>query len=112
MYIARAMLGIVLRLSVLSSLAAGARPDRAYLTKRDGIEYNVFEHGATGSKLEFVKNSGVCETTEGVNSYSGYLTVGPNMNMFFWYGTSVNHMAPTPYTYTQRSTSAKRRLII
>lgn len=60
------------------------RSNTVSTVKRDGITYNVFEHRATGSKLEFVKNSGICETTPGVNQYSGYLSVGENMNMWFW----------------------------
>lgn len=51
----------------------------------NGIEYSVFNHGATGAKLQFVNNSGICETTEGVNQYSGYISVGEKMNMWFWY---------------------------
>lgn len=35
--------------------------------------------------MSFVNNSGICETTPGVNQYSGYVTVGDNMNMWFWY---------------------------
>lgn len=59
--------------------------DRRDVVERDGTVYNVFEHAATGAKLEFVKNSGICETTPGVNQYSGYLSVGTNMNMWFWF---------------------------
>lgn len=59
--------------------------DRRSFVERDGVNYTVFEHAATGAKLEFVKNSGICETTPGVNQYSGYLSVGDNMNMWFWY---------------------------
>ena len=33
------------------------------------------------TKLRFVKNSGVCETTPGVNQLSGYIDVGTNMSM-------------------------------
>jgi hypothetical protein len=54
------------------------------MVERDGVVYNVFEHAATGAKIEFVNNSGICETTKGVNQYSGYLSVGTNMNMWFW----------------------------
>ena len=43
---------------------------------RDGVEHTVFEHEATGAKIDFVTNSGICETTPGVNQYSGYLSVG------------------------------------
>lgn len=58
--------------------------DKRSLVERDGVTYNVFEHRATGAKMEFVTNSGICETTPGVNQYSGYLSVGPNENMWFW----------------------------
>ena len=28
---------------------------------------------------------GVCETTEGVGSYSGYIDIAPNVHVFFWF---------------------------
>ncbi|KAI1384015.1 putative carboxypeptidase S1 [Hypoxylon trugodes] len=59
--------------------------NKRYVEERNGVNYNVFEHAATNSKLSFVENSGICETTPGVNQYSGYITVGPNMNMWFWF---------------------------
>ena len=55
--------------------------DKRSFVERDGTNYTVFEHAATGAKMEFVTNSGICETTKGVNQYSGYLSVGSNMNM-------------------------------
>lgn len=33
------------------------------------------------TKLRFVRNSGVCETTPGVNQLSGYIDIGTNMSM-------------------------------
>lgn len=68
----------------LTTAAPSVKHDKRSLVERDGVVYNVFEHAATGAKLEFVKNSGICETTKGVNQYSGYLSVGTNMNMWFW----------------------------
>jgi carboxypeptidase D len=53
-------------------------------TVKNGVTYTVFEHAATGTKLEFVKNSGICETSTGVNQHSGYLSVRTNMNVWFW----------------------------
>lgn len=58
-----------------------APKDKRYFVERDGANFTVFEHAATGAKMEFVTNSGICETTPGVNQYSGYLSVGTNMNM-------------------------------
>lgn len=58
-----------------------ATKDKRSFVERDGVNFTVFEHAATGAKMEFVTNSGICETTPGVNQYSGYLSVGTNMNM-------------------------------
>ncbi|KAE8147827.1 Alpha/Beta hydrolase protein [Aspergillus avenaceus] len=65
-------------------------------TTKDGITYNVFNHAATGAKLEYVNNTGICETTKGVNTVSGYLSVGEDMNMFFWYFESRNNPKTAP----------------
>ena len=56
--------------------------DKRSFVERDGTNFTVFEHAATGAKMEFVTNSGICETTPGVKQYSGYLSVGTNMNMY------------------------------
>lgn len=42
----------------------------------EGVERTIWEHDATHAKIDFVTNSGVCETTRGVNQYSGYVDVG------------------------------------
>lgn len=71
-------------IALLVSLVAAApapKLDKRSFEVKDGVNYTVFEHAATGAKLQFVKNSGICETTPGVNQYSGYLSVGTNMNM-------------------------------
>lgn len=77
---------IALGLSAMSTALRGsaARVDKRYTEKLNGVHYNVFEHGITGAKVSYVNNSGICETTAGVNQYSGYVSVGDNMNMFFW----------------------------
>lgn len=58
--------------------------NRRSFVERDGTNFTVFEHAATGARMEFVANSGICETTPGVSQYSGYLSVGTNQNMWFW----------------------------
>ena len=58
--------------------------NRRSIVERDGVNHTVFEHANTGSKMDFVTNSGICETTPGVNQYSGYLSTGSNQNMWFW----------------------------
>ncbi|KAF2200356.1 putative carboxypeptidase S1 [Delitschia confertaspora ATCC 74209] len=78
------------------SLAAPALKDKRSMVERDGVKYNVFEHAATGAKIEFVSNSGICEKTPGVKQYSGYLSVGTNMNMWFWFFEARNNPTTAP----------------
>ncbi|RYC60002.1 hypothetical protein CHU98_g6230 [Xylaria longipes] len=42
--------------------------------------------------------SGVCETTPGVNSYSGYVDLDENTHMFFWFFESRNNPNESPIT--------------
>jgi len=41
---------------------------------------------------------GVCETTPGVNSYSGYVDLDANTHMFFWLFEARNDPASAPLT--------------
>jgi hypothetical protein len=53
--------------------------DKRYTERSDeGVIYNVFERRSASAttKLAYVNNSGICETTPGVNQVSGYLSVG------------------------------------
>ncbi|KAF1834668.1 alpha/beta-hydrolase [Decorospora gaudefroyi] len=78
----------------LSSVTA--KPDETSLIERDGSLYNVFEHGATGVKIEYVNNSAICETTLGVKHISGYLSVGEQQDLFFWFFEARNSPATAP----------------
>ncbi|KAI0178527.1 putative carboxypeptidase S1 [Hypoxylon sp. FL1284] len=77
--------GAVLVASTIAGPASPRALNKRYVEEQDSINYNVFEHAATSSKMTFVKNSGICETTPGVNQYSGYISVGEGMNMWFWF---------------------------
>jgi hypothetical protein len=46
------------------------------LGQRQGDKHTIVKHNATGSEFDFVTNSRICETTPGVNQYSGYFSVG------------------------------------
>jgi hypothetical protein len=56
--------------------SSDATRGRTSIEVRDGIKHTVFEHEATGARIDFVSNSGICETTPGVAQHSGYLNVG------------------------------------
>ncbi|KAG9020623.1 hypothetical protein FRB95_003873 [Tulasnella sp. JGI-2019a] len=38
-----------------------------------------------GATLRIVENSGICETTPGVQTISGYIDIGDNQNYWFWF---------------------------
>lgn len=56
--------------------------------------------GPTGVKIRYKEpgKDGVCETTEGVNSYSGYIDLAPNVHVFFWFFESRNDPSSDPFT--------------
>jgi carboxypeptidase D len=83
-------------LILLAASLVVARPHNASTEQHGDVVYNVYHHPATRSKLSFVKNSGICETTPGVNQYSGYLSVGEDANMFFWFFESRNNPKTAP----------------
>ncbi|CCU77941.1 putative carboxypeptidase S1 [Blumeria hordei DH14] len=57
---------------------------------------SIFQHESTGAQIDFVTNSGICETTPGVNQYSGYLSVGTDENMWFWFFEARNNASSAP----------------
>ncbi|KAF4974093.1 hypothetical protein FZEAL_8966 [Fusarium zealandicum] len=74
-----------LALAAMAVTAAAIPVNERSTEQRDGIVYDVFKHAETRSKLSFIKNSGICETTPGVNQYSGYLSVREDAHMWFWF---------------------------
>jgi len=81
---------------LVSTAPLTSTKDKRSFAVRDGVNFTVFEHAATGAQVQFVKNSGICETTPGVNQYSGYLSVGDNMNMWFWFFEARNNAKTVP----------------
>ncbi|OCL09502.1 hypothetical protein AOQ84DRAFT_316840 [Glonium stellatum] len=54
----------------------------------------------TGVQIRYKEpgKAGVCETTPGVNSYSGYIDLSPTAHTFFWFFESRNDPATDPVT--------------
>ncbi|KAF8269049.1 carboxypeptidase-like protein S1 [Lactarius quietus] len=88
--------GIFMLVTATFATAPSVLVDRHSYQIRNGTIYNVFDHAATGATLSFVNNSGVCETTPDVNQYSGYLSVGTNMSMWFWFFEARNSSSTAP----------------
>lgn len=51
-----------------------------------------------GSQIRFKEpgKDGICETTPGVNSYSGYIDIAPDVHVFFWFFESRRDPANDP----------------
>ena len=84
-----------LALSSLTS-ASPVSMDRRSTLIEDDVEYTVFEHAATNSTTKYVTNSGICETTPGVNQYSGYIDVNTGGHMWYWMFESRNNPTTAP----------------
>jgi hypothetical protein len=65
----RFLISILAFVAALSSSCAAIYDERAIFSTKNG---------------NITKNSGICETTNGVNQYSGYLNVGEGMQVWFW----------------------------
>ena len=89
------LLAAALIASAIASTVTQKQDKRSTVVEGD-TTYTKFDHAATGASIQYVTNSGVCETTPGVNQYSGYLSVGSNMNMWFWYFEARNNSANAP----------------
>lgn len=86
-------------LAIQSLVSASPTPklqDKRSFVEERGVKYTLFEHAATNSSIKFVTNSNICETTPGVNQYSGYFSVGTNMNMWFWFFEARNSPTTAP----------------
>lgn len=58
------------------------------ITSPNGVEIRYKEPG----------KEGVCETTPGVDSYSGYVSLNATTNMFFWYFEARKNPETAPIT--------------
>jgi carboxypeptidase C (cathepsin A) len=53
--------------------------------------------GVNGTSVRF-KENGLCETTPGVKSYSGYIDIAEDKHLFFWFFESRNQLSSDPIT--------------
>jgi carboxypeptidase D len=101
-YIMYVAIILALVLSLLSASSASLF-DGALLSKR---QYPANATGVTtitspgGASIRYKEpgKDGVCETTPGVNSYSGYVDLDVNTHMFFWFFEARNDPASAPLT--------------
>ncbi|KAG2076268.1 alpha/beta-hydrolase [Suillus decipiens] len=90
--------GVTLLLVVSASIthAIPVVEDNLDTTEAGHVEIQSKVHSATG--IHYVKNSGICETTPNVTQISGYIEVGKNMFMWFWFFESRKSPETAPFT--------------
>ncbi|OAL02046.1 alpha/beta-hydrolase [Phaeosphaeriaceae sp. SRC1lsM3a] len=71
------------------------RSDHLYLPK-DTSDYKTAT--APNNVTVRYKNPGICEMTPGVDSYSGYVDLSPNVHVFYWFFESRSNPAKDPFT--------------
>ncbi|KAJ7234773.1 Alpha/Beta hydrolase protein [Mycena haematopus] len=85
-------------LAPLLAVAALARAT-ALPTEDDGPAIHTFASQViTDGALRYVNNSGICETTAGVHTMSGYVDISSTVHTWFWFFEARTAPATAPFT--------------
>ncbi|KAE8844111.1 hypothetical protein HRS9122_05214 [Pyrenophora teres f. teres] len=90
-----ALSSLVSQVSAVSKRHWSKRSDTLYLPKNTA---DFKTATAPNNVTVRYKNPGICETTPGVNSYSGYVDLTPDIHVFFWFFESRSNPASDPFT--------------
>ncbi|KZM28142.1 uncharacterized protein EKO05_0005825 [Ascochyta rabiei] len=90
-----ALASLVLQATAVSKKQWSKRSDHLYLPKKTS-DYKTAT--APNNVTIRYKNPGICETTPGVDSYSGYVDLTPDIHVFYWFFESRNNPAKDPFT--------------
>ncbi|KAL1795765.1 hypothetical protein ACET3X_005989 [Alternaria dauci] len=90
-----ALSSLALQVTAVSHKQWSKRSDHLYLPK----ETSDYKTATAPNNVTIrYKNPGICETTPGVDSYSGYVDLTPDVHVFFWFFESRNNPASDPFT--------------
>lgn len=78
-------------------LATPAQVKRTLPAEPTGVR-TIKSHNGYEIRYKEPGKNGICETTPGVNSYSGYVRLNESTNMFFWFFESRHNPATAPMT--------------
>ncbi|KXH49692.1 serine carboxypeptidase [Colletotrichum nymphaeae SA-01] len=76
---------------------AGVLPPRQAPGAAEGVT-TITSPGGSQIRYKQPGKDGICETTPGVNSYSGYIDIAPDVHIFFWFFESRRDPANDPVT--------------
>ncbi|KAL1604221.1 hypothetical protein SLS59_004014 [Nothophoma quercina] len=90
-----AVASLALQANAVSTKQWHKRSDHVYLPK----ETNDYKTASAPNNVTIrYKNPGICETTPGVDSYSGYVDLAPDVHVFYWFFESRNNPDKDPFT--------------
>ncbi|KAH7093598.1 Alpha/Beta hydrolase protein [Paraphoma chrysanthemicola] len=90
-----ALSSLLLQVNAVSKKQWSKRSDYLYLPKA----VNDYKTATAPNNVTIrYKNPGICETTPGVESYSGYVDLTPDVHVFFWFFESRNDPSKDPFT--------------
>ncbi|KAK7019582.1 Alpha/Beta hydrolase protein [Favolaschia claudopus] len=67
-------------------------------SKNNGPTIHEFASPVTYSSLRYVNNSGICETTPGVHTMSGYVDTSTTVHTWFWFFAARHDPQSAPFT--------------
>ncbi|KAK4545187.1 hypothetical protein LTR36_003366 [Oleoguttula mirabilis] len=83
--------------ALAAAAAAAPNAERQVPADPTGVTTITSPNGAS-IRYKQPGKDGVCETTPGVNSYSGYVSLNETTNMFFWFFEARENAATAPLT--------------
>ncbi|KAF3048497.1 hypothetical protein E8E11_001123 [Didymella keratinophila] len=90
-----ALASLALQANAVSKKQWSKRADHLYLPKETSDYKTAY---APSNVTVRYKNPGICETTPGVDSYSGYVDLTPDVHVFYWFFESRNKPESDPFT--------------
>jgi hypothetical protein len=86
--------GFLAPLFVVNATAANFNP-RQLPPEANGVKTILLPNGV---QIRYKEPGQVCETTPGVNSFSGYIDLAPDVHTFFWFFEARHNPADAPIT--------------
>ncbi|KAK1640698.1 Alpha/Beta hydrolase protein [Colletotrichum phormii] len=83
--------------ATVAPVIAGVLPPRQVPGAAQGVT-TITSPGGSTIRYKQPGKDGICETTPGVNSYSGYIDIAPDVHIFFWFFESRRDPAKDPVT--------------
>jgi hypothetical protein len=109
LYFNMAPLSLLTALLALSPLCFARKPTLAERGIPKDPEGVMTITSPQGAEIRFKQpgKEGICETKEGVDDYSGYISLNPTTNMFFWFFEARENPSEKPVSNTRNCRERK-----